>query len=921
MAYRILSENTATEGSMYAYWGSTSRSAQRFTVPAGYTRVEYVNINIRRAGTPGNLYCSIYTDNGGKPGTIVNGETSISYSEIGTTAAWKAVDTAATVTPGGTYWLVTRQPSSTSLSNAFFWDSANSGSGGKYSTNSGSTWSALSEGDWSYQIYGYGPPSGMAATTTSSVNNTSLTAASDVTDDMGYTVSSKGFCYSSSNANPTLADSSKVVGSGIGAYSTSITGLLAGTTYYIRSYATNAGGTSYGPVKTQATTYSAPTVTTGAVTSVDKFSATLNGNITSDNGSAVTERGFVYSTTTNPLVGGSGVTKQTVTGTTGAYLLNATSLSAKSTYYVKAYATNAAGTSYGGQVSFETLSAAPSITSTGVTSLLDTTVTLGGNVTSDNGATVTERGVVYNINTDPTIYNSKVVVSGTTGVYTGDVTGLTAATTYYYRAYATNSYGTSYGESISFRTEPSKPTAFTGTVVGKTRVDLTWTKGIGSTYTIIRRATGSYPATPGSGTSVYSGVSSLTSDTGLSPGTTYYYRAWGRDGANNDSTETADIIKTTDYGLTNPGNAYAEDSSYATAPANDSKIYVRISKDGGTTWSPEIVKDLPVSNGTITFGSSSSVLWGQTLTGDDIDDTSFRVLVTLGSNKTSYQIFKNFGFSITSTYVLTGLEINIKGYFDTDTSYIDGVSAKCYYGTSVLPVKEGAQAYDSTTDKLAFYDGSNWKQLLTSDSLPNNLVTTDGTQTLTNKTINVSNNTLSGMLDWFYPVGTIYETTSTDLDTTTKMNAHFGGTWEVYGSGQFLVAKSADTEFDTIGETGGEKTVTLTASQSGVPQHTHTVSSSGNHTHTTGYESADHTHNTHVDWSMRAGTGGYGYFTGASSDARGNATDGVSANHTHSIASSGAHTHTTDNNTAANAASAHTNLPPYIVVYRYRRTA
>ncbi len=85
------------------------------------------------------------------------------------------------------------------------------------------------------------------------------------------------------------------------------------------------------------------------------------------------------------------------------------------------------------------------------------------------------------------------------------------------------------------------------------------------------------------------------------------------------------------------------------------------------------------------------------------------------------------------------------------------------------------------------------------------VVGTTDTQTLTNKTINVSDNTLSGMLDWFYPIGTIYETTSTDLDTTTKMANHFGGTWEAYGSGRVLVAKSADTEFDTIGKTGGNK--------------------------------------------------------------------------------------------------------------------
>ena len=65
------------------------------------------------------------------------------------------------------------------------------------------------------------------------------------------------------------------------------------------------------------------------------------------------------------------------------------------------------------------------------------------------------------------------------------------------------------------------------------------------------------------------------------------------------------------------------------------------------------------------------------------------------------------------------------------------------------------------------------------------------------------------LLDFFYPVGTIYETTSGNLDTVDKMNTHFGGTWEVYGAGRVLVAKSTDTEFNTLGKTGGGKTVTL----------------------------------------------------------------------------------------------------------------
>ena len=140
---------------------------------------------------------------------------------------------------------------------------------------------------------------------------------------------------------------------------------------------------------------------------------------------------------------------------------------------------------------------------------------------------------------------------------------------------------------------------------------------------------------------------------------------------------------------------------------------------------------------------------------------------------------------------------------------------------------------------------------------------------------------LAGMLDYFYPVGTIYETTSTDLDTTTKMANHFGGTWEVYGAGRVLVAKSADTEFDTISETGGAKTHILTEAE--LAQHDHEVSDQ----------------NSGIKIYRNSGATGYGVvlnYTGAQGEYEMYARN-------------------------AGGGQAHNNLQPYIVVYRYRRTA
>jgi microcystin-dependent protein len=107
---------------------------------------------------------------------------------------------------------------------------------------------------------------------------------------------------------------------------------------------------------------------------------------------------------------------------------------------------------------------------------------------------------------------------------------------------------------------------------------------------------------------------------------------------------------------------------------------------------------------------------------------------------------------------------------------------------------------------------------------------------------------------------------------------------------------SGQTEFDALGETGGAKSVTLTSAQSGVPAHSHGASS--------GIESANHVHYTYNSGYFSSGLGGGGspvpYYESYV------ATSGVSQNHTHSI--------TVNNNTAADASSAHTNLQPYVVL-------
>jgi hypothetical protein len=104
---------------------------------------------------------------------------------------------------------------------------------------------------------------------------------------------------------------------------------------------------------------------------------------------------------------------------------------------------------------------------------------VSGEVTSDNGATITERGFVYGLSENPTIANSKAIVSGTTGEMEKELTGLQIATTYHFRPFATNSEGTGYGTDSTFTTLPGNPSGLSATRTDKDSVYLTWTKGNG----------------------------------------------------------------------------------------------------------------------------------------------------------------------------------------------------------------------------------------------------------------------------------------------------------------------------------------------------------------------------------------------------------------------------------------------------------
>jgi hypothetical protein len=378
----------------------------------------------------------------------------------------------------------------------------------------------------------------LTTTSASNILSTSANSGGNISSDNGSVVTARGVVWNTITT-PTIDLATKTKDStGKGAFVSALKPLLPGKLYYARAYATNAIGTAYGNEIQFTTTAIAPTVTTADVSSILTTSATSGGNVTSDGGSTVTARGVVWSTSTAPTIT---LTTKTIDGSgPGTFVSSITSLTAGKTYYVRAYATNSIGTSYGSELSFSAVSLPASVTTRSISNITATTATSGGNVTSDGGGLVTARGVVWGTTTAPTIALSTKTTDGTgIGAYTSLLTSLLPATTYYVRAYATNSSGTTYGSETSFTTLPTTPTVTTTALTNITAISATGGGNIGSDGGGLVTARGVVWGTSTLPTIALStrtnnggGTGAFTSSmTGLSTNTKYYVRAYATNSA------------------------------------------------------------------------------------------------------------------------------------------------------------------------------------------------------------------------------------------------------------------------------------------------------------------------------------------------------------------------------------------------------
>lgn len=481
----------------------------------------------------------------------------------------------------------------------------------------------------------------------SSITSSSATLNANITATGGANAIARGFARATNAAMTAGVSTSTEAGSfSTGTFSSTTSGLAAGTTYYVRAYATNSAGTSYGSVASF-TTIALPTLATNAATNVSTSTATLNGNVTATGGQtgAGTAQGFAYGTNSS-LSGGDTATSSNGTyAGAGAFTRALTGLTPGTTYYFRAYAANAAGTSTGSIFSFSTPSAATVVTNAAA-NVATSTATLNGYLTNTGGLTGagTSYGFAYGTSTSLTGSNVATTSLGTysgTGSFSLNITGLEQGATYYFRAFAANSAGTSTGGVISFTTQ-TRPTVVTNAASAVNVFSATLNGNITSTGGDNATVRGfAY----GTNSSLTSGVSTTTASgsfgtgaftydlSGLTAGTTYYYRSYATNpqgisyGSIISVTTLADTLTLDTQAVTNITHGIATFSANITA--------ARAGLQRGFAYSTSASLSSGVSTSTLgTYTGSGSMQ--ETVIGLNADTTYYVRAYATKSDSTSY---------------------------------------------------------------------------------------------------------------------------------------------------------------------------------------------------------------------------------------------------------------------------------------------
>lgn len=267
----------------------------------------------------------------------------------------------------------------------------------------------------------------------------------------------KGVCYGTA-LNPDVNGTKlKDTSTDAKLVTATLTGLKEGQVYHARAYAVTRDGTFYsGDVQFQTETTYAPTLTTITVYDKTETGVKIRSSVATNGGLDITEKGIVYSSTEAEPTLEKG-TKVVATGEGNDISVTLSNLKGGTTYFARAYATNAKGTGYGVVGEFATAQhTVPVVGSLNVSSIGDDNAQASAFLSDigGEGEVISERGFVLSVGSEPTVEGCdfKIVSTATTEEFTAKLTKLSYSTLYNIRAYAINKVGAGYSQMLQFET-------------------------------------------------------------------------------------------------------------------------------------------------------------------------------------------------------------------------------------------------------------------------------------------------------------------------------------------------------------------------------------------------------------------------------------------------------------------------------------
>ncbi len=455
------------------------------------------------------------------------------------------------------------------------------------------------------------------------ITSDSAMGGGSILDDGGDIINERGVCWSI-NKNPKVNDFKATSGIGKGGFTVMMKGLSPNTNYYVRAYSISEQGEVYGNEVNFKTAIRKPSLVTTNISNISGSKATTTNQILSDGGATITQRGVCWSSSiSTPTINDS---SNIATSTTSIYDVNLSTLMANTTYWLRAYATNSAGTGYSPTISFRT--SGPNLAELStvvVTNITRTTAIASASVNSNGGALLSNYGICVSAQNTMIPKVCYWVNGNIRGPYSLNINNLNPGTTYYVSAYANNIAGEGSSQIVqTFTTLPNSPPSVMAT--SSSNISFTSASVFGNVtddggLPVLERgfyiSTLSTPNTSSTKfTASSSGTGSFSVDaTGLESGKTYYYRAYARNALNIISL-SSNTLQFNTKAATTPTVYTTQESNVI---ANSITTGGNISNDGGVpitsrgvVWSS--TPNTNINNGVVVNSGSGSGMFTTQLT-------------------------------------------------------------------------------------------------------------------------------------------------------------------------------------------------------------------------------------------------------------------------------------------------------------------